>query len=793
MSGRQRRNRSGMKRIISGRRSVHPEEPGENRRRQGRRCGNPVLLILLAVVILCGGGAGLVRLLHPRDETMKTAPVEPVRDKGAESRNAAETVRGMETEAAALPQGFAGDPRTRPVGQEMTDDKAGNAGGEGVLDRSVSPKARQKFCRLKGDGSDRVTVMIYLFGTDSETPAGMAAEDLKEMTAADLGHLNVVVFTGGGPGWETSVIRSSVNQIYQIQNGGLRCLEENAGTGKLTDPATLSGFIRWAARKFPADRSGLILWDHGGGPLRGYGYDGTTEEGLTLPELRTALDGGGVKFDFIGCDACLAATAGQALALAPCADYLIASEETEPECGWDYTEWLNALARNPSMKTIELGKTICDSYSRACGRICPGLPMTLSVTDLAEFSATVPDALGRFAESVTKSIQTGGYTGIAGARSRSLSFALVTGSDQIDLADFADRVGSAEGQSLASAVRSAVKYQVMNHAAGASGIAVCFPYHDPEQSDALIRLLRGLSADGRCVRAVQTFRETEENGRDASGSDPFISLSGRAPVAEADRKESSSEKESAEATLPADSRAETDRDAEAAVTEKPEGITHGKTASEGALGSDDFLWKMTEEGTETISLTEAQWERIQTIDRCTWLEDRAGWLLMSSVNGADFDGEGRLLGKKSESLICVNGQKAALEYLGTETDGISYIVTGRIACRVNGRRSELIAVFDAAYPEGRVAGIQPLYADGETGMAAKTQLTLNEGDVITLLADRVTGSGRLLQDSEIGTPITWHQKDGLTLSDAAAGQRAVTLYRFTDDRDGTFWSSALSK
>ena len=78
-------------------------------------------------------------------------------------------------------------------------------------------------------------------------------------------------------------------------------------------------------------------------------------------------------------------------------------------------------------------------------------------------------------------------------------------------------------------------------------------------------------------------------------------------------------------------------------------------------------------------------------------------------------------------------------------------------------------------------------------MAAKTQLTLNEGDVITLLADRVTGSGRLLQDSEIGTPITWHQKDGLTLSDAAAGQRAVTLYRFTDDRDGTFWSSALSK
>ena len=61
-----------------------------------------------------------------------------------------------------------------------------------------------------------------------------------------------------------------------------------------------------------------------------------------------ALTKAGVAFDFIGFDACLMATAENALMLTKHADYLIASEETEPGVGWYYTNWLTSLGKDPS-------------------------------------------------------------------------------------------------------------------------------------------------------------------------------------------------------------------------------------------------------------------------------------------------------------------------------------------------------------------------------------------------------------------------------------------------------------
>ncbi len=39
----------------------------------------------------------------------------------------------------------------------------------------------------------------------------------------------------------------------------------------MTDPGTLAGYIRWCAENYPASRYELILWDHGGGSVSGYG------------------------------------------------------------------------------------------------------------------------------------------------------------------------------------------------------------------------------------------------------------------------------------------------------------------------------------------------------------------------------------------------------------------------------------------------------------------------------------------------------------------------------------------
>ena len=73
---------------------------------------------------------------------------------------------------------------------------------------------------------------------------------------------------------------------------------------------------------------------------------------MTLKGIDQALDSGGVYFDFIGFDTCLMGTVENALMLTAHADYLIASEETEPGLGWYYTNWLSRLSANTSMPTI---------------------------------------------------------------------------------------------------------------------------------------------------------------------------------------------------------------------------------------------------------------------------------------------------------------------------------------------------------------------------------------------------------------------------------------------------------
>ena len=66
----------------------------------------------------------------------------------------------------------------------------------------------------------------------------------------------------------------------------------------------------------------------------------------------------------MGFDAGLMATLETAWMVQPYADYLIASEETEPGAGWYYTGWLSRLSENPSMSTLEIGKNIADENIR---------------------------------------------------------------------------------------------------------------------------------------------------------------------------------------------------------------------------------------------------------------------------------------------------------------------------------------------------------------------------------------------------------------------------------------------
>ena len=64
----------------------------------------------------------------------------------------------------------------------------------------------------------------------------------------------------------------------------------------MTDPDTLAGCIQWCAKNYPASRYNLILWDHGGGSISGYGCDEkfASAGSMSLAGLETTLRGAGL-------------------------------------------------------------------------------------------------------------------------------------------------------------------------------------------------------------------------------------------------------------------------------------------------------------------------------------------------------------------------------------------------------------------------------------------------------------------------------------------------------------------
>ncbi len=122
---------------------------------------------------------------------------------------------------------------------------------------------------------------------------------------------NVVLFTGGARQWTTKGVPSDSCALFTIGGSGLNRLCE-IGQYNMGEAGTLASFIDFEMTCYPAENYGLVLWDHGGGSVAGFGADENFEnDSMTLVELKNALEqskSSKEKFEFIGFDACLMAT-----------------------------------------------------------------------------------------------------------------------------------------------------------------------------------------------------------------------------------------------------------------------------------------------------------------------------------------------------------------------------------------------------------------------------------------------------------------------------------------------------
>ncbi len=387
----------------------------------------------------------------------------------------------------------------------------------------VASGARKKYTRLRGKGKDSVTLMIYMIGSDLESQSGMATSDLNEILYGGLDNkkLNVIVETGGCKRWRNSVVKPKKLQRWSLNDQGMGLLEESKAS-PMTDEDELADFIKFCVKKAPADRYLLIFWDHGGGSLSGFGYDETyPNDSMNVSEIARALKAGGVKFDFIGFDACLMATLETALAIEPYADYMIASEESEPGTGWYYTNWLKALNDNTSTNTLNLGRQICDDFTAKNVMYASSIGTTLSVTDLAEVDNIVGKRLAAFGEGITEQLKSQDYQGVASARNDSREFASSSRLDQIDLVDFCKRLNTDESKELASAVQSAVKYNRVGRITNAYGLSVYFPNSSLRNVNSMIDLCEDIGIDSGWMDGLRTYATLEQSGQIAANSSQY--------------------------------------------------------------------------------------------------------------------------------------------------------------------------------------------------------------------------------------------------------------------------------
>ena len=651
------------------------------------------------------------------------------------------------------------------------------------LDMNVDPSARQKYTSIIGQGADVVTIMVYLCGTDLESRSGMGTADLQEMAAANLSdNVNLIVYTGGCKKWKNNIVSSSVNQIFQIKQGGVKMLEDNMGKASMSDPSTLTSFIKYCSTNFPANRNELILWDHGSGSLSGYAYDEKYPQtgSMNLSGIKKAISDSNVKFDFVGFDACLIATVETALMLSDYADYLIASEETEPGVGWYYTNWLSRLSADTSMPTPEIGKNIVDDFVDVCAKKCPGQKATLSVTDLAEASATVPDKLNSFSKNTSDLIaDVNGYMKVSDARNKTKEFAISSKIDQIDFIHFANLLDTPQSKELADALSSCVKYNRTERTiANANGLSVYFPYKKASKAGSMAKTYEQIGMDSAYADCIRAFAQNEQGGQSTSDGEgsPLGSLFG---------------------SLYGSDYAGSDGESYAGYSDVLGGLMStlltGRGPESGDIASNKLKPVDNGKGQKVFKLSEEDWSKIAKVDLSVYADDGEGFIDLGLDNTFTFDEDNNLVAGFDGTWMAINGHPVAYYHTDSKEDKSHYSYDGYVPALLNGQRVDLLLTFTDEFPDGIISGARYVYEDGETDTVAKNTIALSAGDRLDFVCRYYDYQGHYKDSYMFGEPLVLDSPDVDIRNIKFTDGTPLVTYKFTDLYQQEYWSPVVNR
>ena len=230
------------------------------------------------------------------------------------------------------------------------------------------------------------TIMMYICGSNLQSSA---LSDIAEVlsVSGQPSNVNIIMEIGGSTSWSSNSYGLDASKLnrYHVRNRSL------VSDGKYTNASmgaqsTFEDFMNWGLRNYPARKTGVILWNHGGA-LNGCCSDSNFgSDKLTNKETYDALNNVfyknrvSDKLEFIGYDACLMQVQDIAEFNSKYFKYMVASEENIPGSGWKYNNWVDDLyaKRSTTLLLTEIVNTYIASVDSK---------RTLSAIDLTKMNS----------------------------------------------------------------------------------------------------------------------------------------------------------------------------------------------------------------------------------------------------------------------------------------------------------------------------------------------------------------------------------------------------------------------
>ena len=279
--------------------------------------------------------------------------------------------------------------------------------------------------------------LAYIAGDNNLSDAGLA--DIDEM--ADVGsspqvHAGVQIDTEGEhdgsvryeitePDATGTAHRTTIERLPESDSGA---------------PETLRAFLKWGFDRYPADNRLVVVWNHGAGfrthrlRVKDIAFDdyGTS---LDIPELAGTLRKAGARpsnrIAILGFDACLMNMVEIVHHLRKRVEFVVGSEQTEPNDGWPYDKVLADMRRGGA--PAQISRKIVDRYIRSY-RSTGEQDVTQSAVRTDATDAVVV-ALGKLGRRLAQNI------GTWGSALRSVRTRVQTYEEYTDYADLVDLAG----------------------------------------------------------------------------------------------------------------------------------------------------------------------------------------------------------------------------------------------------------------------------------------------------------------------------------------------------------------